>query len=435
VVRLPAKFTLPFVRIGANLMKQGIEYSPAGFATIPGANDKTTQLAKALMGTAVFGTAAGLLGKDRLTWAEPVDPDQKAAFKQAGKQPYSMKIGDNWIGFSKLPPIISFNMAMVAALDDAVKSAKLNENGVDNVVTAIAKYGNFLADQSYVKSVGDLLAAVKGDPEKLTALVSNYPQQMVPMRALTGWVAKMTDDVQRKVNTDAGFAAKQVESLMQQIPGLRQQTTARVNEYGEPIAAQHPVLNAFSPVPVSTENPDGVLAYDTMVNRLKTKRDDKAILAKQKEDYKSGNASGLTDKQKAAVDRSIREDEVVKGLTPVQRELYKYSKDDLESLLDGPNAKNAKVALDAKNSISSSKEAKTNKEKYQAAQEEFDNPDNGYSRVEKVKKREELKRLAVQKDYDEDTTMLHGMSKEDVYGFLSTYEDGKAHGRQAPSSR
>jgi len=246
------------------------------------------------------------------------------------------------------------------------------------------------------------------------------------MRAFSGWIAKMTDDTQRKVNTDAGFAAKQVESLMQQIPGLRQQTTARVNEYGEPIASQHPVLNAFSPVPVSTENPDGVLAYDTMVNRLKTKRDDKALLAKQKEDYKSGNASGLTDKQKAAVDRSIREDEVVKGLTPVQRELYKYSKEDLESLLDGPNAKNAKVALDAKNSISSSKEAKTNKEKYEKALEDFNDPDNGYSRVEKVKKREELKRLTVQKDYDEDTTMLHGMSKEDVYGFLSTYEDGKA---------
>lgn len=436
VIRLPAKFTLPFVRIGANLMKQGIEYSPAGLATIPGAQDKTAQLAKTLMGTAVFGTAAGLLGQGRLTWSEPTNADQKAAFRAAGKQPYSMKIGNNWIGFSKLPPIISFNMAMVAALDDVQKNAKINDGGVDNILTAIAKYspeaaskyGKFLADQSYVKSVGDLLSALQGDKEKLASLASNYPQQLVPERALLGWFAKMSDGTQRKINTDAGFAAKQVESLMQQIPGLRQKTTPRTDQYGDPIAAQHPFLNAFSPVPVSTENPENALAYDTMNARLKSNRNSKVELDKLKADYKAGKgSSGLTDKQKASLDRGLREDEVVKSLTPVQRELYKYKEEDLKALLNGPNAKNAQAALDAKSSLSSSTKASNPKDRYQKALDQY-NKDKKAGKVSEVNdptRQKELAALKVKSNFDQDTVDLYGKSYKDIIGFVNTSQNGK----------
>jgi hypothetical protein len=123
--------------------------------------------------------------------------------------------------------------------------------------------------------------------------------------------------------------------------------------------------------------------------------------------------------------RSVKEDEIKKTLSPTEKALWGMSKEDLESY-EGKYGKEASKVLELKNSLNTSKEAKTNKEKYEQALEKFNDPDNGYSKVEKVKKTEELKRLTVQKDYDEDTTMLHGMSKEDVWGFLSTYEDGKA---------
>lgn len=255
VVRWPAKLSLPFVRIGSNLFKQGIEYSPLGVTTIPGASEITPQLSKMIIGSTVFGIAGSLVGDNRLTWGAPTSQKEKEAFYAAGKQPYSVKIGNKWIGFAKLPPFISFNFALAAGIDDAVKNARLNSDGVQNIMDAVAKLGQFYSDQTYLKNVGDALGAIRGDSEKIAQLVSNYPQQFIPFRALSSWFARMTDDTQRKINTDATFAQKQVESLMQQVPGLRQKTTERTGPDGKPLKSQSPVVNSISPAPISTANP------------------------------------------------------------------------------------------------------------------------------------------------------------------------------------
>jgi hypothetical protein len=261
-VAYPAKFTVPFVRTTMNIFKQGFEYSPAGVLTIHGAANKTEQLSKMLLGTTVVGTAGAMLGHNRLTWAQPTNAKQLEAWKAAGLQPYSVKIGNNWVSFQKLPPAISFNLALVAALDDSQKNAKINQNGVDNVMDALAKYGQFLSDQSYTKSAGNFLKAVQGDKQAVTQLAAGYPQQLIPFRALSNWFANMTDDKQRKINTDAGFAAKQLEALMQTIPGLREHTTTVNDPNGQPVPAQHPLLNSVSPAKISTENAPGVDYYN-----------------------------------------------------------------------------------------------------------------------------------------------------------------------------
>jgi hypothetical protein len=56
VQRGPAaiRWIAPFIRTPANIIKQGVEYSPAGFATTLGAKNKSEQVAKALLGTGVF---------------------------------------------------------------------------------------------------------------------------------------------------------------------------------------------------------------------------------------------------------------------------------------------------------------------------------------------------------------------------------------------
>lgn len=411
VVKWPAKLTLPFVRIGSNLLKQGIEYGPGGLATIPGAANKQAQLAKSIMGTAVFGAAGSLIGRNRLTWAEPTNADQKKAFKEAGMQPYSVKIGNNWVGFAKLPPIISFNFALAAALDDAVKTAKLNENGLDNVMGAVAKYGNFLADQSYVKNVGDLLAAVKGDAESVTRLVGNYPQQFIPERAFTGWLAKMSDSTQRMINTDASFADKQVETLFQQYPFLRQKTTARTDTAGNPLASQHPLLNAFSPTPVSTENAEGKLGYDVLQQRLGANRDKTAL-------KKSGV---LTEGQQKSADKKVKETEIKKTLSPAERQLYDYSNADLEAM----NSESAKKVLALKGTTSST--ASTDpKSKYTAAQKKYDEDKKAgkISDVKDMAEQSKLTRLRAQSAYSQDTVDLYSQSFKNIISFVNSNKNG-----------
>lgn len=272
-VSVPAKWTLPFVRTPMNIFKQGIEYSPAGALTMIGAQNKTEQLSKAIVGASVMLGASSLLGSGRLTWAEPTDVKKKQAFRDAGLQPYAVKIGDNWVSFTKLPPAISFNLAFVAALNDAQEKGLMSDGALENTLSALSKYGNFLADQSYAKNIGDLLSAVKGDPESMTSFISNYPQQEIPFRALGGWMARLTDNYQRKVDSNAGFLDKQVQQLMMNLPFASQYVPARENQYGEPILNQNKEINAFSPLKVTTENADKKAYYDILEENAKQNRE------------------------------------------------------------------------------------------------------------------------------------------------------------------
>lgn len=262
LIKTIAKFSLPFVRTPTNIFKQGIEYSPAGLLTTIGAKNVNEQISKAIIGSTVFGGAATLLGSGRLTWAEPINEKQKHEFRAAGMQPYAVKFGDKWVSFKYLGPL-SFPLAMVAAIDYELKQGRLDDTTSERILGGVARYGEFLTDQSYAKGIGDLLKAAGGDESGIARVVGNYPQQLVPLRALGGWMARLTDPTQRKISKDVGFIDKQVQLLMQNIPGLSQKLEPRLDSQGNPIPNQNRVFNAFSPLTVTTENQVGKEIYQS----------------------------------------------------------------------------------------------------------------------------------------------------------------------------
>lgn len=253
IVATISKFTLPFVRTPMNLFKQGIEYSPLGVITLPGAANKTEQLSKIIIGMTSASAAATLLGSNRLTWAEPTEAKAKAEFRASGKQPYAVKIGNNWISYSKLHPAFAFNFALISALDNGIKNKKVDESQAHAILSSFAKYGQFVADQSYMKNIGDFVATTKGDLEGPSRYLANYPQQLVPFRSLLGWVNRIIDPVQRQADPKSKMLDKQMQLFMAQIPGLSQKVPVRLGPDGKPIPNQNRLLNSVSPFRVTTE--------------------------------------------------------------------------------------------------------------------------------------------------------------------------------------
>lgn len=251
--RIIANFTFPFVKTPMNILKQGIEYSPLGVLTMDAA-DKTTQLAKVAIGTSVATAAASLVSSDRLTWAEPTSEKEKELYRASGKIPYSIKIGDTWVSYSKLHPAVAFNLALVASVKQSLDNRKLNQSQADGILGGLAKWLHFYADQSYLKNVGEFLKATGGDVEGPARLLAGYPQQVIPFRALLGWVNRIMDPVQRKPDPDQGVIDKQFQYLLTQIPGLSGEVPARLGPDGKPIANDNRLLNAVSPLRTSTAN-------------------------------------------------------------------------------------------------------------------------------------------------------------------------------------
>jgi len=254
IVSTISKFTVPFVKTPMNIFKQGVEYSPLGLSTLVGAKNKQQQLAKAMLGSAFFAGAATLVASDRLSGAEPRDANGIRDWRSAGKQPYSVKIGDKWVSYQKFPPAISFSFSLLSTINDTLKDKKIDDNIVDITLSAVSKYGQFLSDQSYAKSIGDMLGSIQGGEAGIERLISNYPQQLIPFRALGSWFARMFDASQRKVDSKADFIDKQIQQLMINMPFLSMAVPAREDKDGNPIPNYNRFWKAFSPLDITTAN-------------------------------------------------------------------------------------------------------------------------------------------------------------------------------------
>lgn len=253
--RLPSgNWIVPFLQTPTNILKQGLEYSPLGVVTIPGAKEPIQQLTKAIIGTTVFTAASGIASNGLSTWSMPTNPKEKELFMAAGMQPYSVKIGDKWVSYSKLGPL-AYPIAMAAAYHDVATrnpDATTAETLGDSLVGTLG----FFADQSYVRSLGDFIGAIQGKGsfgggfslDSMSKQAANLAGQLIPYDAFQGWLTRLVDPVYRKPE---GF----VQQLQAGIPGQSQKLEAYTNPDGTPSQRDLPGLNAVSPYKVSQEKP------------------------------------------------------------------------------------------------------------------------------------------------------------------------------------
>ena len=255
------KWFIPFVQTPMNILKQGIEYSPLGITTLPGATNKTEQLGKTLMGSMVFTGAGSLILNTDSTWSAPTSKNQKEAFYSTGRQPYSIKLGDQWVSYSRLGPL-AYPIAMAAALKYYTQQDPKAFEGdrLKQVGKAMGGLAKFFSDQSYVQGIGNLVKTIQGDPTAVKDLIASIPAQSIPLSSLVAWVARIVDPVYRK---PGGF----LESIEARIPGLSTQVPPYTNMLGEPSQRDKPLLNALSPVAMSTGEPKFEQAYQQEVGK------------------------------------------------------------------------------------------------------------------------------------------------------------------------
>jgi len=262
VIRTVANHTFPFVLTPTNLFKQGIEYSPLGFTTMVGNTNKTAQAAKALMGTTTVALAAGTFAaNDAITGAAPSDSKEREAFMAEGKQPYSVKIGDKWFGYSKLHPAIAFNLATVGILKDTLDKGTIDQSGADKVASFVGGMLGYYRDQSYFKGIGDFVNVLQGVDASsigstLSSVAANSISQYLPLQSFENWLGRLIKETDTKIDYTANFMQQMQQRLFKDYPMATGNAGAidRENPYtGESVQRENQVLNAFSPVKVTND--------------------------------------------------------------------------------------------------------------------------------------------------------------------------------------
>jgi hypothetical protein len=205
------------------------------------------------------------------TWSAPTGEKDKELFYAAGRQPYSIKVGDHWVAINQLGPI-GYMMAVPMAYKHHYENEgyRPSDSEYKRLMKFTGEMGKFLSDQSYMKGLGDFVKTVQGDTQAMQDLVANVPRQLVPMSSFLAWTARIIDPVFRKPETP-------IDSILAGIPYLSKQVSAYTNPVGEESRRYAPFQNSFSPLQFRKANPQFEADYQMKQQKLREDREIDAL--------------------------------------------------------------------------------------------------------------------------------------------------------------
>jgi hypothetical protein len=226
------KMITPFVKIGTNIFKYGKSLTPWDLASnlIDGAKngfDETTQvnIARAAIGSSMYATGMYAAHADMLTGAGPSDPDLRKLWL-ADHQPYSVKVGDNWISYQRIEPFST----MLGIIGDVTETYHESEGASGSsekiAYSLMSGITKDLANKTYFKGLSNFFQAVaSGEPRKMQAFAETIASGLVPYGSMLN--QENPDDTYRNVRTT-------MDALRARIPGLSTTLDPQFNIFGEP---------------------------------------------------------------------------------------------------------------------------------------------------------------------------------------------------------
>lgn len=255
---------VPFIQTPMNILKQGIEFSPLGALTLINNTRKTEQLAKMAIGSAVFVGAGALALEGKTTWGAPKNPSDREAFYASGRRPYSVKIGDKWVSYSKLGPL-AYPMALASAVQYYWNENpdSYDDETHNKALLVLQGVAEFLTDQSYMQGLSEIMGSLTGAPGSkgvVPTTIDTFTGQLIPLSSLQRWVNNFIDPIYRKQENDVSVEAI-INNLKPNIIGLKSQMDAYTNPDGTESTRDFPGLNAISPFEISESKPEGEELY------------------------------------------------------------------------------------------------------------------------------------------------------------------------------
>lgn len=230
----PLSFVVPFIKTPANIMRQGLEFSPAGFlmqAARQQGRAGTQAQARVAAGTAAAGALAYYAATGRLSGDGPRDREQRAALMESGWRPNSVRIGDQWVSYQLFQPV-SVQAAVIANAFEAWQDQGAKPKAAADVIAStLAKSGRSFLDQSFLQGLADLVEALEEPDRFAPRYAGRFASSMVPLSGAVRTVQQATDPV---VRSPKGAA----ETFQSGLPGYSEQVQARIDRFGEVVTRE-----------------------------------------------------------------------------------------------------------------------------------------------------------------------------------------------------
>lgn len=247
---------VPFIRTPANLFKEMIRLTPLApvigewrAAFQAGGAERAKAVSEMAMGTAISSVVASYVLDGSISGQGSPDPNVRRVAEAAGKQPYSIKIGDTWYSYQRLQPVGTL-MGMAADLTEVWQHVTEDEGNKAATMLSVA-FANAVTQQTFLAGVTSIVQ-VLADPQRYgPRFVQQYAGSVVP--SIVAQPTAMIDPLQREIG---GI----VDAVKARVPGLRGEVEAKINPMtGEPMPAKQR-LGEVAPITQVQESDDKVLS-------------------------------------------------------------------------------------------------------------------------------------------------------------------------------
>ena len=107
------------------------------------------------LGTMLYGTTLAVVLDGKITGAGPANFNQKRRWINAGNQPYSIKVGGEWIGYNRLDPLF-LPFTFVANMADNIKYMP-EEDADALIIYSVLAFQESIVDKAYFQGFTNLL--------------------------------------------------------------------------------------------------------------------------------------------------------------------------------------------------------------------------------------------------------------------------------------
>jgi hypothetical protein len=260
---------LPFTKTPINIIKRGIQYSPAGIInglskikSSDGAAAAIDEMAKGLTGTGILGLGYLLASKGILTGKAENDKDLADYNKNTGNSPFSIlgKYSYDWAQPFAVP--LTVGVEIYNAVKDSPEDAKkldalIEKNDTTGLQQMAQKFaigmldsfnasGDTVFNMSFMKGIRQLLGSgTQGVMEGLAQLPMNYAMQYIP--TILNQTAGQIDPIVRQSYFKGNAVESAKAAALSKIPFASKTLQPKQTPWGQDVKrVGNPWLRAFS---------------------------------------------------------------------------------------------------------------------------------------------------------------------------------------------
>jgi hypothetical protein len=230
-----ARVVIPFWRTPVDIFKFSLERTPLINAMsgqlrndiMAGGVRRDLAMGKIAEGAMVGLVAYTLARAGYITGSGPKDKELRNTMRQAGWQPDSIKVGNQYYGYGRLDPLSQF---LGSAADLAAVSDDLNQPRVDQYVMGLTLgFMNHMTTKSYLTGITNILDAIKEPDQRGVDYIKKWSGSLVPTL-----VRNIEQQIDPTIRETTGF----FDQIISEVPGWSETLPPKRDLKGDPIISE-----------------------------------------------------------------------------------------------------------------------------------------------------------------------------------------------------